>query len=129
MSHRARSASSGRLADSDLVLGFEPFHVAHAVVTGGAERSRAFLLSELADLVDELDAPPPFDAGDVDVVLGQADAMRVVAGRKPAPIGDPVGGSDGRFAETYESIERMVVILAVKLFGSSEPEAASSRVP
>ena len=117
MPHRARSVSPGSLRTSDLVVGFEQFHVAHSVVTGGADRSRAFLLPELALMLEEV-AVPPHDANGVDLVLGRVNAVRGASSGGPSAIGDPVGGSDRRFLETYESIESMVEIVAVRLFGA-----------
>jgi protein-tyrosine-phosphatase len=118
MTHRARSALPGTLGDSDLVVGFEPFHVAHAVVTGGAERSRTFLLSELVSALAVLELDAPRDAAEFGAVLAQADATRAGGDWRSSSIADPVGGSDRRFAETYARIEDMVVVLAVTLFGA-----------
>jgi protein-tyrosine-phosphatase len=128
--HRARSATTGRLEQSDLVIGFEPFHVAHAVVTGGAPRARVFLLAELAQTLVHLAAPTPVDDMEFRVVVGRADAARSASGWHPPAIADPVGASDRRFVETYEEIERMVAIVVVRLFGADERRfAPSSRVP
>ena len=129
MLHKARSLSPGCLRTTDLVLGFEPFHVAHAVVTGDADRAHAFLLSELAWLLEDLGAAPPHDADGIDVVLGRVNALREATRGGPSAIGDPVGRSDRQFLETYESIESMVDIVAVKLFGAGDVAATSSRVP
>ena len=118
--HRARSATTGRLEQSDLVIGFEHFHVAHAVVMGGAPRSRVFLLSELARTLVGLMATTPGDDADFRDAVGRADAARSAAGWRPPAIADPVGGSDRRFVETYEEIERMVAVVAVRLFGADE---------
>ena len=129
MPHRARSVSPDSLRTSDLVVGFEPFHVAHSVVTGGADRSRAFLLPELAWMLEEVSPVPPHDADGVDLVLGRVNAVRDASSRGPSVIGDPVGSSDRRFLETYASIESMVEIVAVRLFGAGTSAATSSRVP
>ena len=47
----------GSLRDSDAVVGFEPVHVAAAVLEGGAPTERAFLLRELVELLEQEDAP------------------------------------------------------------------------
>ena len=115
--HRARSAVTGSLAGSDLVIGFEPFHVAHAVVVGGAPTSRVFLLAELARALDDVE--PPRDLGELREAVDGAHAARSASVRLPQSVADPVGGSDRRFLETYEEIDRMVAIVAMRLFGAS----------
>ena len=40
-----------QVRNADLVIGFEPYHVAAAVVDGGAARERSFLLRELAGIL------------------------------------------------------------------------------
>lgn len=100
------------------MIGFERFHVAHAVVTGGASRSRAFLLTELARTLAEPDWPVPRDAVELRTAVARADGIRAAGGRLPRAIADPVGGSDRTFIETYEEIERMVGLIAARLFGA-----------
>ena len=120
MPHRARSVSRGSLRTSDLVIGFEPVHVAHSVVTGDADRSRTFLLPELASMLEDIAAAPPHDADGVNLVLGRVNALRAAGSQRPSMIADPVGSSDREFLETYESIESMVEIVAERLFGARE---------
>lgn len=116
--HRARSAATGGLEGNDLVIGFEPFHVAHAVVTGGVPRSRAFLLADLARVLTDPQWPASRDAVELRAAVARADGVRAGAGWRSQAIADPVGGSDRRFIETYEEIERMVAIVGVRLFGA-----------
>jgi protein-tyrosine phosphatase len=115
--HRARSAVTGSLEGSDLVIGFEPFHIAHAVVVGGAETSRVFLLADLARALAEVESPR--DRGDFRIAVDRADAARSASAWPPQAVADPVGGSDRRFLETYEEIDRMVAIVAMRLFRAS----------
>jgi protein-tyrosine-phosphatase len=117
-SHRARSATTAVFADSDLVVGFEQFHIAHAVVTAGAIRERVFLLTELAAACAQLDILPR-DEESFRAAVASADEIRSTAGRIPEAIGDPVGRSDRRFVETYDLIERMTGVIAARLFGVS----------
>lgn len=114
--HRARPVRPGDLASTDLVIGFEPYHVAAAVVTGGASRARAFVLSELADAVAR---PAPFGDRDIDfdTLVGLADARRRLADALPGSIADPAGRSDRRLLETFAEIERIVALVASRLFG------------
>src|SRR3954447_21956815 len=44
--HRARQLGPGDLVGTELVLGFEKFHLAAAIVDGGADRERTFTLPE-----------------------------------------------------------------------------------
>ena len=119
MEHRARSLGTGQLAGSDLVIGFEPFHVAHAVVTGGVPRSRAFLLAELARALDDPSVQAYRDVSEPRARVAQAAAVRTTSHWLPVSIPDPVGGSDRRFLETYEEIERIVATIARRIFGAS----------
>jgi protein-tyrosine-phosphatase len=119
MEHRAQSLGTGQLAGSDLVIGFEPFHVAYGVVTGGVPRSRAFLLAELARALDDPTVPASSDVSKLCALVARAEAVRTAGHWLPVSIPDPVGGSDRRFLETYEEIERIVATIARLLFGAS----------
>lgn len=115
--HRARTLQAGDLEDAQLALGFEPAHVAAAIGIGGVSAERAFLLSELAGVV-ELDVLPwPPGSDQVERRIAHANARRFAGARLPTAIADPVGGSDRRFRQTYEEIDRMVAIIAMRLFG------------
>jgi protein-tyrosine-phosphatase len=117
--HRARALRPGDLAGAQLAIGFEPIHVAAAVATGGIPSERAFLLAELADVV-ELDVLPwPPGADDLESRVAHANARRFASARLPRPVADPVGGSDARFQQTYEEIDRMIAIIGLRLFGAS----------
>lgn len=117
--HRARLLGTGQLAGSDLVIGFEPFHVAHAVVTGGVPRSRAFLLAELARALDDSSVQALRDVSELCALVARVEAVRTAGHWLPVSIPDPVGGSDRRFLETYEEIERIIATIARRLFGTS----------
>jgi protein-tyrosine-phosphatase len=114
--HRSRPLAHGVLADGQLVIGFEPFHVASAVVEGGAASSRAFLLAELADAL--LDVPAASPGAPFDELVLSADARRRAEARPPRSLADPVGRSDRHFLELYDEIDRLVAIVAVRLFGA-----------
>ncbi len=85
--HRAVALGRGEFGGADLVLGFEQYHVAAAVVDGGAARSRTFTLPELVEL-----ASAPADVTTLDVrerialVTEAAHRRRVGRG---TPAGDP----------------------------------------
>ena len=117
--HRARALQAGELASAQLAIGFESAHVATAVATGGIPPERAFLLAELADVV-ELDVLPwPPGSDDLESRVAHANARRFAGARLPRAVADPVGGSDRRFKQTYEEIDRLVDIIGLRLFGAS----------
>ena len=117
--HRARALHPGDLEEAQLAVGFEPAHVASAVGIGGVPAERAFLLSELADVL-ELDVLPwPPGSDDLESRVAHANARRFAGARLPKAVADPVGGSNRQFRQTYEEIDRMVAIIAVRLFGAS----------
>jgi protein-tyrosine-phosphatase len=116
--HRARTLMPGDLRDTQLAIGFEPAHVAAAIATGGSSAERTFLLAELADVV-ELDVLPwPPGCNDLSSRVAHANARRFAGARLPRAVGDPVGGSDRRFRQTYDEIDRMVTLIGMRLFES-----------
>ena len=116
--HRAQALGAGELAGTELAIGFEPAHVAVAVSTGGVSVDRAFLLAELADVL-ELDVLPwPENSQELGSRIAHADARRFARGRLPRSVADPVGGSARQFQQTYEEIDRMVAMVAVRLFSA-----------
>ena len=118
--HRARSLQPGVLEGFALAMGFEPVHVAAAVATGGISPDRAFLLTELAEIV-EIDALPwPVGADDLETRLAHVDARRFASARAPRGVADPVGGSDARFERTYEQIDRLVAMVGMRLFSVAD---------
>lgn len=121
--HRASALVPGALRGSDLVVGFERFHVAEAVLTGGASSARTFLLTELAEVVAEAATSWARD-DDLWARLELADARRKHADALPGTIADPAGRSDRRFLETFAEIERLVALVATRLFGPARPAAA-----
>jgi protein-tyrosine phosphatase len=122
--HRARSLQTGDLVNAQLAIGFEPAHVAAAITTGGVTADRAFLLSELADVV-ELDVLPWPPGSDVlERRVAHANARRYASDRLPRPVADPVGGSDRLFEQTYEEIDRMVAIIGLRLFSADGVRAS-----
>lgn len=116
--HHAGRIAAGELAHADLVIGFEPFHVAAAVVDGGASRDRAFTLAEIVELLSPL--PLAERAGLHDrVALGVRTADERRRGRQvlsAAEIPDPFGSSPADFAATATRIDRLVGELADALF-------------
>lgn len=126
--HRARSLLGVRLDDVDLVIGFEPFHVAAAVVEAGARKERAFMFRELAALLEDF---APVTAG-----LGSARSQAAVdhaharrAGRRSSALSlaDPYAGSRRVYDEVAATIDDLTSTLAMRLFGTSTDERPSAR--
>ena len=116
--HRARVLEPGALGGIELAVGFEPAHVAGAVAAG-ASPDRAFLLTELAQVL-ELDVLPwPENSDSLEARVAHANARRFAGARLPRAVADPVGGSERMFRQTYDEIDRMVAIIGLRLFGAS----------
>jgi protein-tyrosine-phosphatase len=119
--HRARRIEAGELAGADLVIGFEPFHVAAAVVEGGARPEVSFTLAELDSLLD-----PGGDGGSLGIEGRVADSLRRAHARREgrsrlsAPsIDDPFGARQRVFDHLAVEIEDRVGTLAAALFGAA----------
>jgi protein-tyrosine phosphatase len=108
--HRSAALAPSSLADADLVVGFEPIHVASAVVDGGAERNKTFTLPELATLL-------PREG------TGMASAAAAVAraaqrrGTAPRSIADPVGRAQPVVDQIVGEIDALTRRLVRVLFG------------
>jgi protein-tyrosine phosphatase len=116
--HRARALHRGDLTSSDLAIGFEPAHVAAAVETGGVPAGRAFLLLELADVLEVDVLPWPPGSGSLAARVDHANARRFASGRLPRSVPDPVGKSDREFERTYDEIARSVGVVHRRLFSA-----------
>jgi protein-tyrosine-phosphatase len=116
--HRARALRLAVLESFELAVGFEPMHVVSAIEVGGAAANRAFLLGELADVLEFDVLPWPPGSDDLTSRVAHANARRFAGVRMPRAVADPVGGSDRLFQQTYEEIDRMVALIAMRLFGA-----------
>ena len=113
--HRSRRLGDLPLEDSDLVVGFEPKHVARAVVDGSARRQRSFLLTELVETLDECEL---LKAGNA---VSCARAAVWMAHERRAdghamPIPDPFGGSPSEYEHTAALVHDLTTRLAGLLF-------------
>jgi len=119
-SHVARPITRGELANASLVVGFEPSHVASAVVDGKAPAEAAFTLLELLSSLERLGTPdlsrdPIAGLGDL---VRRAHAHRPGGDRLRAPsIADPLGASQATFDRLAADIAVMVDSLAFLMFG------------
>lgn len=119
--HRARALARGALANSDLVLGFEPFHVAAAIVDGGASPAHTFLLGELVALLSS----GTIAHADPRALIELADAMRVRS--RPDETGavlDPVGKGDAVMAAVAAQVDGLVSRLVNQLFSHARGSGA-----
>jgi protein-tyrosine phosphatase len=117
--HRSRSLSPGALAESDLVIGFEPFHVAAAVVDGAAARERSFLIRELAGLL----AVAPRRGSDGVDAAQRIEALDRLRPGRPMPsslaMPDPAGQPARVFAALGEEIDEFTRRLWVEVFAAA----------
>lgn len=116
--HRSRVILPGLLAGADLVVGFEPVHLATAVEVGEADPERAFVLLELPDVLPRL-APP--GASELErartVVRGMAERRQAEpAGHELPSLLDPYGDTRQAFAEMARVIDAITGLLAERLF-------------
>lgn len=129
--HRARTLVGADLRGADLVVGFERAHIGAAVLEAQAPRERAFLLTELVELLEE--SPPLFDAEPLQrarTAIATADAARR---EHPADwheeIPDPLGGSSKVAREVASDVQRLTLALLRGLFGSEAVAPAARRLP
>jgi protein-tyrosine-phosphatase len=120
--HTSVVLARGVLADADLVLGFEPHHVAAAVIDGAALPDRAFLLREFAELIE----PRPRADGSAQYARSEVAAAHVSRAKLSSSaarfvIADPVGRSAGVMYATAVEIEALVQRIVWGLFGRHTP--------
>jgi len=117
--HRSRALSGVELSEAGLVIGFEAFHVAAAVVDAGAARERSFLLRELAGLLDET----PHDGLSSIAPASRVEALhRLRIGRprrSSLSLPDPAGSRLRVFEAVAAEIDGFTRRLAIELFGAS----------
>jgi protein-tyrosine-phosphatase len=125
--HRATPLAPMELRDTDLVIGFEPFHVAAAVVDGGAARERTFTLPDIVALVSPLgqDASADLRERFASVVTG-ASNRRGSSHWSAGSIADPLGASSRVVDETAMTISSLVTQLADALFVGVEVVGSES---
>lgn len=117
--HVSRRVAGSDLSEADLVIGFEPIHVATAVVDAGARRERTFLLTELMELLSGVGLPN--DAKPVERARSAVREANEARSRVPTgdwgEIADPVGGPEAGFVATGRLVRQLTLALAASLFG------------
>jgi len=116
--HTAVTLAHGGLAETDLVLGFEPHHVAAAVIDGRAPAGRVFLLREFV----ELTGPPPRVDGSPDHARSEVAAAhgRRAKSRSHAArfvIEDPAGRPPNVMYAVAAEMDELVRQTVRALFG------------
>jgi len=117
--HRSRRLEPGSLRESDAVVGFEPVHVASAVLDGGALVERAFLLRELVELLEQVDAPAESDPAERARLAVAAAHQRRRALRVhniAASLDDPLGRGRSAYRSAVRELGELVPRLVDGLF-------------
>ncbi|HWL65381.1 MAG TPA: hypothetical protein VNP73_05340 [Actinomycetota bacterium] len=119
--HRSRPITQTKFDHTDLVLGFERQHISTAVVDGGADPGKSFLLRELLRLLDSLPLEDPSGDGIERAKMKVASAHRF---RVTAPnfsvddeIADPYGKEERVFDRLANELYRSCAALTESLFG------------
>jgi protein-tyrosine-phosphatase len=117
-SHRAATLQQGELANVDLVIGFEPFHVSAAVVDGRAPRDRVFSILELAELLSRVEGQVTVRelAEDPRRLVAAAHALRSGDFLSVPAVEDPWGRPPAQMRRTAERLDALVDVLARVLF-------------
>ncbi len=117
--HRARALAEAEVTRADLVIGFERYHVAAAVVDGGVPYERAFTFIEVVRL---LEASEPFaQRGPVDArttVEGARRAVERAHGSRGEPdlgTGEDLADPFGAPASVYQATSGRIADLSTRL--------------
>jgi protein-tyrosine-phosphatase len=114
--HRSRTLRSRCLAETDLVIGFEPSHATAAVEVGGAAPEHVFLLLELPALLAALPGSQLSEADDARPMIAELHRLRATAGWGKAPsLPDPLGEPEQVLAEAARVIDAVTGALAAAL--------------
>jgi protein-tyrosine-phosphatase len=123
-SHRSRRLEPGVLANMNAVVGFDRAHVAAAVVDGGAEVERTFLLTELLQLLVAAGAGTTATELAPDEMVQRLVAARRLGGHAEAsPIPDPGSAP----ADVQRAIALKVVELVTHATVAIMPPADDTR--
>ena len=118
-SHAARALSTVDLSDTDLVIGFEPRHVAAAVVEAGVPHERAFTFTEIARLLEEIERPDVNDpVARARAAVESAHERRRLSGEfaPDEDVVDPFGGSRQAYWEAAQRTSELSRRLVAGLF-------------
>ena len=116
-SHTAAALSPTTLAEADLVLGFEPHHVAAAVIDAAADPARTFLLREFVELLDAAGADGTVQYARAEVAAADERRPRPRGDSARFVIPDPAGRTSRVMLATASAIDELVRRLVLGLFG------------
>ena len=117
--HRSRWLEPGSLRECDAVVGFEPVHVATAVLEGGAPTERVFLLRELVDLLEQEDPPAehePVERARLAVARAHERRRALRSPRIGASLDDPLGRGRNAYRSAVRELGELVPRLVDGLF-------------
>lgn len=129
--HRSRSALRKELEQADLVLGFERWHVARAVVDFGAALDRSFTMPEAVDLLRKVPTDASGTTAEARRMIAAAHELRTSrrSWRIAPELRDPMGGSPKVFDETAKSLRALTRELVARLFAiGADGEPAPARL-
>jgi protein-tyrosine phosphatase len=110
--HRSHALERNELASADLVIGFEPAHVAAAIVDGGSAVERTFTLIELTDLL----ATPAKEVANARATVREVHTRRSPNLLTTQAIPDPFGKSDDKAQAIFDAVDVRTAALAARLF-------------
>jgi protein-tyrosine phosphatase len=110
--HRSHALERNELASADLVIGFEPAHVAAAIVDGGSAVERTFTLIELTDLL----ATPAKEVAKARAMVREVHTRRSPNLLTTPAIPDPFGKSDDKVQAIFDVVDARTAALAARLF-------------
>ena len=130
--HRSRSLTGLNLLEPDLIVGFERYHVARAVVEGGAESDHAFTLPELVRLLEALEDDDVASPADPVARAKQLVARAARERRKGGFVGseevpDPIGMRRAEQVRVAQEIRQLCERLFNKLFGPARQSGRSEQ--
>ncbi len=117
--HRSRWLEPGSLRDCDAVVGFEPVHIATAVLEGGAPTERVFLLRELVELLEQEDAPAeddPVERARLAVARAHERRRALRTHTIGASLADPLGRGRSAYRSAVRELGELVPRLVDGLF-------------
>jgi len=133
--HRSTPLSETDLSSADLVIGFERQHIDAAIARAGADRSRAFLITEAVQLLGRL--PTPAEHGDDPIGQARSRVVEIAVLRgsheesSSLEIQDPKRQPAPDYDELAVYLRRLCHLLAARLFGHQvivlDPPEASKK--
>jgi protein-tyrosine-phosphatase len=132
--HRTRYLSNSSLQDVDLLLGFEPEHIRHAVVDAQAPRERSFMLRDLVPLLSVAGAGRAARDEDVverarSLVAGAGERLAELSNPVMTTMSDPFGGPWKVYRQSASEIRDLSVALVEKLFGVVDTDTLPPVLP